>query len=442
MQIGTLVAAACALLQAGLCLSETMATTSFLTPSGYSESASTPALPPSQDPWYTAPDGFESTTPGTILRLRIAPSNLTSIVKKTAAAWNILYRTTDSHYQPSFAVTTLFIPKDILLTPSGKKAVVSYQFAYDSADLSSSPSYGFYNYLGEANVQLGIPASTDLITQLLEKGYIVNSPDYEGPKAAFGASVQAGHATLDALRAVVNLSNLSGFGDLSIVMWGYSGGSIATEAAAEMQAEYAPQLSISAAVVGGLVDDIAADYDLFNETPIAGDLVAAILGLAAQYPEAYNYVCSRLKPKTAEEFLAAKNMTLIAATQFYANKNIYDYFIGGGADLQVPILQKVYYKECRLGNYGLPEIPMYVYKAIADEYCPINRTDALVNRFCAAGVPITYERNTAGGHVAEIGNAKAGVFKWIKSIFDGTYKTPAGGCSIRDVTKNSTGESG
>lgn len=61
--------------------------------------SSTP-LPPSQDPFYTAPAGFESASPGAILRLRSAPGNLTSIVGNCSAAYNILYRTTDSQYKP------------------------------------------------------------------------------------------------------------------------------------------------------------------------------------------------------------------------------------------------------------------------------------------------------------------------------------------------------
>ncbi|KAI1127802.1 LIP-domain-containing protein [Nemania abortiva] len=412
---------------------------SLLMPSGFSDAANCAPLPPSQDKWYTAPDGFETASPGTILRLRIAPGNLTTIVQNATAAYNILYRTTDSRHQPSWAVTTLFIPTSFHLTPSGKKALVSYQFAYDSADVDSSPSYGFYYALSQPVPSLNIPASTDLLTQLLAQGWVVNSPDYEGPSAAFGASIQAGQATLDALRAVTNLANMTDFGDLSIVMWGYSGGSIATEVAAELQPKYAPQLSISGAVVGGLVDDIAADFDLFNGSPLAGVLVAVVLGLTAQYPEAYEYMRSRLKPETADEFLAARHMNTGAVTHFFASKDIHNYFIGGSSDLQAAPLKKVYYNQCRLGQYGLPEIPMFVYKAIGDQYCPIKRTDELVNRFCAAGAEITFERNTVGGHVAEIGNAKPRVFEWLWSIFNETYRAPPGGCSIRDVTVNITG---
>ncbi|KAI1348042.1 LIP-domain-containing protein [Xylaria sp. FL0043] len=439
MRRWTSIATIVILVHTALCLVQMSATSSLLSPWGFSEAAKAVPLPPSRDPWYSAPEGFETALPGTVLRLRIAPGNLTEVVKNAAAAYNILYRTTDSHDQPAWAVTTLFIPATFYSTPSGKKALVSYQFAYDSADVDSSPSYGFYYALSQPVPSLNIPASTDLLTQLLTKGWIVNSPDYEGPSAAFGASILSGYATLDALRAVVNLADMTGLGPLSVAMWGYSGGSIATEVAAELQTEYAPSLSISGAVVGGLVDNISADYDLFNGTALAGDLVAVVLGLVAQYPEALAYVHNRLKPETADEFLAARHMNTGAVTSFFSCKDIYSYFIGGAADLQAPPLQKVYERECRLGYYGLPKIPLFLYKAISDQYCPISRTDALARRFCDAGVELTFERNTVGGHVAEIGNAKPRVFEWLTSIFQDTYQTPAGGCSIRDVTVNITG---
>ena len=72
--------------------------------------ASTSFLPPSQDPFYTAPSGYQNAAPGAVLRVRMAPG-LTSVIGNTSAAYNILYRTTDSNYQPSWAVTTLYIPQ-------------------------------------------------------------------------------------------------------------------------------------------------------------------------------------------------------------------------------------------------------------------------------------------------------------------------------------------
>lgn len=67
-------------------------------------------LPPSQDPFYTAPPGYENAAPGAVLRVRSA-RGLTQVIPNCTDAYNILYRTTDSNYQPAWAVTTLYIPQ-------------------------------------------------------------------------------------------------------------------------------------------------------------------------------------------------------------------------------------------------------------------------------------------------------------------------------------------
>lgn len=61
-------------------------------------------LLPSQDPWYTAPPDYEASAPGTVLKIRPVPSGWI-IFGNAAAAYHILYRTTGSRYQPTWAVT-------------------------------------------------------------------------------------------------------------------------------------------------------------------------------------------------------------------------------------------------------------------------------------------------------------------------------------------------
>ncbi|KAH7020523.1 lipase [Ilyonectria destructans] len=262
---------------------------------------------------------------------------------------------------------------------------------------------------------------------------MVNTPDYSGPSAAFGASGQAGHATLDSIRAVLNLANLTGPCEITTPMWGYSGGTIATEAAAEFQSHYAPELELAGTVLGGLVDDISADFDNLNKSPIACTLVAVLLGLTAQYPEAKACRERQLLPKTKDEFLSARHTSFADATRRFAGRDVYGYFKGGAADLQALVLRNLYNAQTKPGSKGVPAMPMFVYKAIRDQYCPVEQTDMTVQRFCSAGVDITYERNTVSEHVSEIKNGKQRATKWLWSVFDELYG-PSVTCSVRDVT--------
>ncbi|KAK7751723.1 hypothetical protein SLS62_006384 [Diatrype stigma] len=207
----------------------------------------------------------------------------------------------------------------------------------------------------------------------------------------------------------------------------------ATEAAAELQVQYAPHLRLAGTVLGGLLDDLPASFDLINESPLAGIMIAALLGVTTQYPEAAAYLRSRLRPETASEFLNVTDMNSLDAVAHFGMRDIYAFFIGGKADLQAPILRKVLNIEMKLGYHGVPAMPLFIYKAIGDQYCPIQFTDSLVDKFGGVGADITYERNKAGGHVAEIENGKQRALDWLWTIFKETYVPSDSGCIIRDV---------
>ena len=118
----------------------------------------------------------------------------------------------------------------------------------------------------------------------LGRGWFVNVPDYEGPLASFTAGVQSGHATIDSIRAVLS----SGFGpssDPRIAMWGYSGGALASEWAAELQIQYAPELTFSGAALGGLTPNITSVLHSVNGSLYVGLVPSGVLGLATQYED-------------------------------------------------------------------------------------------------------------------------------------------------------------
>lgn len=67
-------------------------------------------IPPSDDPFYTPPAGFESAKPGQILNSRPVPSALSLfqlIPLQLKGAYQLLYRTTDALGNPSATVTTV-----------------------------------------------------------------------------------------------------------------------------------------------------------------------------------------------------------------------------------------------------------------------------------------------------------------------------------------------
>jgi hypothetical protein len=85
-----------------------------------------------------------------------------------------------------------------------------------------------------------------------------------------------------------------------------------------------------------------------------------------------------------------------------------------------------------MGYHGTPVMPIYAYKAIADELSPVADTDALVARYCGVGANIVYERNTVGGHLADFFNGLPAMMNFLGEVLEGSYQHV--GCTVRNVT--------
>jgi hypothetical protein len=222
-------------------------------------------------------------------------------------------------------------------------------------------------------------------------------------------------------------------------LWGYSGGSIAAENAAELQIQYAPELDFAGVAVGGLVANLMDILPMINGTIWAGLAPEAVLGLLSQYPEAYDYMLSQLKtegPYNKTTFFMAKTLDLSAASDFYSGQDIYRYFHTGAAFFEAPIIKDILIREGEMGTHGTPRMPLFIYKAVHDEVTPINSADKLVDWYCSVDANIIYERNTIGGHIAEGYNGDQRALQWLNSVLTGTYNHT--GCTVKTVAINVT----
>ena len=167
-------------------------------------------VPPSRDPFYTPEGNWRATKPGTILTHRLVPNPLVNVTY--SAAYQLLYRTTDALGKATAAVTTIIVPPK----PKFSK-LLSYQIVYDTPDADCSPSYA---------MQEGMPFIFDEgFTYGLAEGWIVNTPDYEGPMGAYTVGTISGQATLDSVRAALASTKITKIErDAQVAMWGYSGG--------------------------------------------------------------------------------------------------------------------------------------------------------------------------------------------------------------------------
>lgn len=61
-----------------------------------------------------------------------------------------------------------------------------------------------------------------------------------------------------------------------------------------------------------------------------------------------------------------------------------EYFIGGIADITSPIVSQIINRDGIMGYHGVPQMPIFAYKAIGDEISAVEDTDALVNKYCSS----------------------------------------------------------
>lgn len=59
-----------------------------------------------------------------------------------------------------------------------------------------------------------------------------------------------------------------------------------------------------------------------------------------------------------------------------------EYFVGGVADITTNLVLRIINRDGIMGYHGVPEMPIFAYKAIEDEISVVEDTDALVEKYC------------------------------------------------------------
>ena len=228
----------------------------------------------------------------------------------------------------------------------------------------------------------------------------------------------SGHATIDFIRAVKNLCehfNLTV--EANVALWGYSGGALGTERATELKPQYAPELDLIGAAMGGLTPNLTRVLDSVNGKAPAGLAVSSILGLGSQYPGVLENYVSQLHKSglyNATTFLSAKKLNGNQVLELFAFQDLNKYFKDGLSPLLNYMQGRIAFaNDGIMGYHGVPKCPLYIYKAIHDEVSPVEDTDKLVERYCQVGSNIAYVKNKLGDHSQEGSSGASAAFAWL-----------------------------
>lgn len=388
-------------------------------------------VPPTEDSFYSAPEGFETAELGAILAYRNTPAPIKSVYfdVNIKNSYQLLIRSSDSFGNPSAVVTTVFEPYN-----ADPSKLISYQVAQDSAYLNCAPSYSFMNGGGLSTINNQV--ETVLIQTALDQGYYVVSPDYEGLKSVFTGGIQAAHATLDSIRAALSSENITGINaDADTILWGYSGGSLASGWAASLQPSYAPELAsnLLGVALGGWVTNITATITSVSGGLFAGLGATGMAGLSNEYPALHDFLKGAMPEDKYEKFSKAYSMCLVDALVEFAGDDWFEgsdkYFTDGLLVLsQEPTYSTILNNTLGLIPEDMPQIPVFVYHGTIDTIVPYNQAERVYDIWCDAGIEsFEFAADLTAGHVTEMVQGSGAAFGWIKGVFEGTKK-PIKGC--------------
>ncbi|KAL2824389.1 secretory lipase-domain-containing protein [Aspergillus cavernicola] len=381
------------------------------------------AQEPSTDPFYKPPAGFELEPPGAILRQRQVASSFLGLIADPVEAYQLVYRTTAIDGSSIAAVTTVFKP----FHPMTDR-FISFQTAYDSSSVTCEPSYQYQ--LGVVQTDLISPMEMFFIQRHILQGYVVASPDHEGPDAALDPGRLAGMVVLDGMRAVVNFQDTIGLSTRppAIVGMGYSGGAIATGWAASLHSAYAPELNIKGWAQGGTPSNLTVGF-----TPAAIDGLCKPGAYGAQLQPVIDSIITE-QGRCLLDF--ANSHCFLADLLNFANQSIFstDVQTLGHGILQQPTIHSILAENILGANkQETPIAPVLIYHGTQNEVIPYSNATALVKSWWNNKASVTFIAYANHGHTSTPFLSLPDVGRFIESAFAGTVQT---GCSSTMITSS------
>ncbi|WP_300678801.1 lipase family protein [Nocardioides sp.] len=344
------------------------------------------AIPrPHDDAFYADPAGMAAAKPGAVLRTRAVTAKIVSTIPVNAT--QVLYRTQDELGRPSSTVTTVIAPVGAI------SGVVSYLSFYDALGDICSPSYTLRGGdAGTADNNQQAQIESGLIASLIAQGYAVTVPDFEGKDLHWVAGHESGWNTLDAVRATESLLGLPA--TTKVGLFGYSGGSIGGEWAAELAPSYAPELTIAGTAIGGIPVDLAHNLNYVNGSKTwSGVIPAAVVALG----RAFDTDLSRyLSPYGAKVTRAVSDQCIGSFNGAYPGLTVQQLVKPAYADfLHIPVITRIVNRLIMGSVPGHPTSPMFMAvgnaDGIGDNVMIVKDTQALAHEYCSQGVKVNLQ---------------------------------------------------
>ena len=334
-----------------------------------------PAPSAAVDPFYDPP--APTGAPGTVLRTRPAAVPLAGVLPFTATT--LLYTSTTATGEPQVVSGTVFTPT--LSAQAG--TVLTIAPGTQGLGPQCAPSKQFI---------AGTEYELSAVAAGLAQGFTVAVTDYDGylnggsPTYTTGPAMA--HAVLDLARAASAVPGARSTDASPVLLQGYSQGGGGAAWATSLAPEYAPDLAIEGAAVGGVPADLGALAQSLDGGPAAYFGLLGVIGLDAAYPDAIR-LDERLNAR-GQQVVAQLRSECVggAGTLGTAFTSIADYTADGSTLEQLlaePEIAAVIAQN-DLSTRPVPTVPIYQSHAAADEVVALGQAQDLHATWCAAGV--------------------------------------------------------
>ncbi|WP_378742930.1 lipase family protein [Nocardia brasiliensis] len=368
---------------------------------------SAPLYPvPDPDPFYATPADLADKKPGDVLATRVMPPLL---IFPDTTVTVVRFRSTSSEGKPIAATTTVLTSR----AHAEDGPLLSFQHIINGLGAECSVSKVLYT--GDPNLIVREAPGWNV---LLQRGWSVALPDHLGPNFAYGAAKLGGQITLDGIRAVKQVAELE-VQQSPVAMVGYSGGGMATAWAAALAPEYAPELDIAGAAMGGVPMNLVKMLEGLGlgAHPVFGLALAAGLGLEREYPERFP-----LSEQLNERGLAARAQMANSCTNDIlaagAGRGALDF--AKSTSMINDSTARAVVEENSLELYdGVPKTPVFEWHSPIDGLIPV---DAVVNtdrRWCAAGATVQSEQIPVPDHLTAAVLGIPAALAWLDARFRG-----------------------
>lgn len=357
-------------------------------------------------------------TPGQLLRVGAYDGE----VPPGARALRILYATTRADGSAAVASAVVAVPT----APAGAegRAVLAWQHGTTGVARSCAPSLA-----ANALSEYAIPG----ISRMIERGWIVVATDYPGMgtdgRYPYLIGAGEGRASLDGVRAVQALSDADA--SRRVMLWGHSQGGHATLWAAQIAADYAPELQIvDVAALSSATDPLEMARRVTGAT--ASALASAVTAYVVipytdEYPDLPLAALTHPAGATFAEAAATRCatdpgtiVTLLVTLGLGHADRLYDLDLDSG-----PVHDRLAENIAS----GIVPAPLFLGQGVSDQVVPIDIQRATSARACAAGRPVVTREYPGYDHMGVIGAGSPlidDLFAWADEVAGGAAPSTCG----------------